>query len=127
MKKIIIFALSLVIVSFAADAQTDSSSRKNKKAAIKEKAKQLNLTDDQKKKLGEYRKEGEQKRKEVMNDNSLTKEQKDAKLKHMKDEYKKKSMGVLDDKQKKQIGNWRKSHKKKGPDKGTSDKPVKKK
>lgn len=127
MKKIIIAALSLVIVSFAANAQTDSSSGKNKKAAIKEKAKQLNLSDDQKKKLGEYRKEGEQKRKEVMNDNSLTKEQKDAKLKQMKDEYKKKSMGVLDDKQKKQVINWRKSHKKKGLDNHATDRPVKKK
>ncbi|MGC4104521.1 hypothetical protein [Ferruginibacter sp.] len=122
MKKTTLLAAALIMftVSFAqvqrkrAVAANDSTAAPATGASRGEKMKmmrELNLTKEQKGKLKEIRQSGQEKKQAIENDASLTPDQKQAKLKALKKEQAKSTMGILSDEQKQKMMQMRKDKK----------------
>jgi hypothetical protein len=95
-----------------ADSITKTGERKkgykaNKKQAIRE----LDLTKEQKGKLKEQRQAAKDKKAAIQNNESLSAEQKEAKLKELQKEQAKSTMGILNEEQKEKMKKMRKEKK----------------
>jgi hypothetical protein len=95
-----------------ADSTTKTGERKkgnkaNKKQAIRE----LDLTKEQKGKLKQQRQAAKDKKEAIQNNESLSAEQKEAKLKELQKEQAKSTMGILNEEQKEKMKKMRKEKK----------------
>ncbi|MCP9751212.1 hypothetical protein [Ferruginibacter sp. HRS2-29] len=114
-------AILLLIISFAAVSgfsqiqrkvvKDTSASLAKTKESKKQQLKQLDLTKEQKGKIKEMRKANKDSKDAIMNDETLTDEQKKSKVDSMKRGNARKMQGVLTDEQKQK---WKEMRKKKG-------------
>lgn len=121
MKKL--FLLAFVLGSFVLGSQaqvrrhsdTTRQVTMNNPRKVNDKLKNLNLTNEQKEKLKELRQDGKQKKELIMNNSSLTQEQKKEQLKELKKNQKEKSESILTPEQKEKVKqgkeNWGKGNK----------------
>jgi Spy/CpxP family protein refolding chaperone len=121
MKRLLIVCAALLLGASVSFGQTpDSTTHKSHNGKHHNAAyKQLNLTADQKSKLKEYSKNSKAKHEQITNDASLTREQKTAQLKQLKQDHKKEMASVLTDEQKQKMKTLRAENKKHSPHKST--------
>lgn len=137
MKKLIVLAAAVMFSTAAIQAQTatpqkpDTSggqvSKEKKKEILKDKTSNLNLSEEQKAKVQQYKKNAEEKMQAVRNDNSLTDDQKKEKLKSIQKEFGKNTDGVLTPEQREKARQFKENHKanKKGKDTDKVKQPKK--
>ncbi|NNV57606.1 hypothetical protein [Limnovirga soli] len=132
MKKIIVLATCLLMITLVSNAQTTTDTTKKDKVKsrignmdttrkqnlkdkglTKENLKDLDLSKDQATQLEKIKNETRQEKEKIKNDNSLTEEQKKEKLKAAEENFKNKSGAVLTKEQRQKIKD------KKGNKKGT--------
>jgi hypothetical protein len=95
-----------------ADSTSKTGERKKgDKANRKQTIRELDLTKEQKGKLKEQRKATKDKKAAIQNNESLSAEQKEAKLKELQKEQAKSTMGILNEEQKEKMKKMRKEKK----------------
>ena len=121
MKRLVVLASCFLLIAGAANAQKPDSLKKAKakskvenldstqkkklaeKGVTKENMKDLDLSADQAQQIDKMRQQKRQEREKIANDNSLTQEQKDAKIKALNEDFKSKSGALLTKEQKQKI------------------------
>ncbi len=130
MKKVTAFIVLTFIISLSfaqvqrkvkAENKSDSSTntierKKGDKVNKKQMIRELDLTKEQKGKLKEQRKSAKDKKEAIQNNESLSAEQKEAKLKELQKEQAKSTMGILNEEQKEKMKKMRKEKKAKKMD-----------
>jgi protein CpxP len=120
MKKLIVFVISLCFFASNAIAQVKrevnpsqtSQSNKMQKNKKKEMMKELNLTKEQRGKMKEFHRSMKQKKEDIKNDKTLTAAQKKAKLKELHKEKKQKMNAILTPEQREKMKEQKKNPKK---------------
>jgi Spy/CpxP family protein refolding chaperone len=120
MKKLFVFAISLGFFAPHATAQVKrevnpsqtSQSNAVQKNKKKEMMKELNLTKEQRGQMKEFHKSMKQKKEDINNDNTLTEAQKKDKMKELHKEQKEKMKAILTPEQKEKMKEQKKNMKK---------------
>ncbi len=109
MKRILFIALAAFAFATASQAQDSSMHRKMDHPPMKGEKMwdNLNLTQDQKDKLKQYREDNMKKMEEIRNNSSLSEDQKQEKMKALREEGRKNTESILTDEQKKKMKEMR--------------------